>query len=979
VVWNVNVTDIQEGAYKWAAWCNDSAGNGDWTDTNRTFSVDLTLPHITIDLPANTSYNSSEGRTLNYTVTETYISTCRYSLDGANATLLSGCANATLNASLLTEGQHNLTVYANDTAGNLNLSTVYFTIDLTSPAITIISPGADAWDDDGNVIFQFRPYENLSYLTNCTVFIYNTTNTSDWYNVSNQTAIVNNITNNISLPYILSNGSNQNGTFVWNVLCSDFVNRSRQTSNYTFYVGNRSDIIVYDITYTPAVSPSPGSNLTINVTVKNRGTANVVNDTLLRFCFSNTSNPCTNSINLTNATVLASSLTTGSSASSTFSVTLSRGSGTYYAYAYADYQTNETEQSESNNTMTKTISTNLNVTIMNITYNNGAPLPLPGGNTTITASVKYDNGTVATNLTLAKFALYDAWTSGGASETNRTSSLTQIDFSQNTSGIYIFNYTVSSKNTTTNKSEYGTHTIKLYANDTSTGYEGNSSSSSYTLAAPNLLVRFNPDADFPMEVSTSTSLAVEVANNGAAPLYNVYVKWNRTTLSGTTVSPSNLSCGYTNLTNGSGWVTCGSISVTSGTTTGTLTLTLITSYGNVGASDFYNGTIDDTTLAITIEDTSSNQSSSNQQSSTTCTTNASCNSNQYCLNSACVTLTCPSGYTASNHKCVLDTVSKINITEYASSIFIIQGQSNTSYIKVKNFGTTSYTVKMNTTFNISGVSISITPASYALGNGSTTTFTMKITVGNTTEIGEYRKTIRVYDSSNPALYDEKTVTLYINPTSETQVTINQTYIDYKALYDALLASFAQIKQELISFENMTKVNRTYAALEGMLSQIESYISTGDYIKAHELLADFNTTLTTFSEQIEDLKIEESSVMEKRGTETWNWTIIGAVVVAAILLLVYLLLPPKKQTGYHPEKGYTPRKPEEKKKHGGLFGGVFGKKEKQKSISEFKKVPEKKSDQKTDKKPEQQTSLQTYKEGYEKLKTVDYDHEKRKKQ
>lgn len=49
---NISVTGIPNGAYKWAVWCNDSAGNSDIT-TNRTFTVDSTVPLVQLTLPVN--------------------------------------------------------------------------------------------------------------------------------------------------------------------------------------------------------------------------------------------------------------------------------------------------------------------------------------------------------------------------------------------------------------------------------------------------------------------------------------------------------------------------------------------------------------------------------------------------------------------------------------------------------------------------------------------------------------------------------------------------------------------------------------------------------------------------------------------------------------------------------------------------------------------------------------------------------------
>ena len=41
--WSIQVDGIPEGAgHIWGVWCNDTLGNEDWTNTNRTFTVDAT-------------------------------------------------------------------------------------------------------------------------------------------------------------------------------------------------------------------------------------------------------------------------------------------------------------------------------------------------------------------------------------------------------------------------------------------------------------------------------------------------------------------------------------------------------------------------------------------------------------------------------------------------------------------------------------------------------------------------------------------------------------------------------------------------------------------------------------------------------------------------------------------------------------------------------------------------------------------------
>jgi len=135
------------------SWTQVSGTNGVNTASNyvyayiTSFSVfapmaqvgDTTPPTIIISSPANAS-TSDTTPLLNASFGET-VSYAWYNVNGTtNSTPVGSTSNLTLELPSLGDGQHNITVYANDSAGNLNSSTVYFTIDTTPPTITITSP-----------------------------------------------------------------------------------------------------------------------------------------------------------------------------------------------------------------------------------------------------------------------------------------------------------------------------------------------------------------------------------------------------------------------------------------------------------------------------------------------------------------------------------------------------------------------------------------------------------------------------------------------------------------------------------------------------------------------------------------------------------------------------------------------------------------------------------------------------------------------
>ncbi|PVX27020.1 MAG: hypothetical protein CW716_04445 [Candidatus Bathyarchaeum sp.] len=126
---------------------------------------DTTPPAVTVLSPTNTTYTSNDVP-LDFTVDEPTDWIC-YSLDGQSNITING--NTTLTG--LTEGQHFLVVYANDTSGNTGASnTKYFTVELPILGVTIVLP------------------ENRTYATSEVPFSYlvNETATSVVYSLDGQ-------------------------------------------------------------------------------------------------------------------------------------------------------------------------------------------------------------------------------------------------------------------------------------------------------------------------------------------------------------------------------------------------------------------------------------------------------------------------------------------------------------------------------------------------------------------------------------------------------------------------------------------------------------------------------------------------------------------------------------------------------------------------------------------------------------------------
>ena len=121
-----------DGNHTFEYYSVDVAGNTEAMNTDYA-ALDITPPTITIQSPTNATYSRTNIE-LNVSANEP-IHTWQYSLNGAAN--VSFTPNTTFTAP---EGANSIVVTANDTAGNRNTATVYFTIDTIPPTVRIDSP-----------------------------------------------------------------------------------------------------------------------------------------------------------------------------------------------------------------------------------------------------------------------------------------------------------------------------------------------------------------------------------------------------------------------------------------------------------------------------------------------------------------------------------------------------------------------------------------------------------------------------------------------------------------------------------------------------------------------------------------------------------------------------------------------------------------------------------------------------------------------
>jgi len=109
----------------WSCQATDDANANAFSTQNRTLILDANPPDITITTPSGIlNYSKFTGNlTLNFTATDTNLGSCWYNYNNTNHTV--SCSSGVLSSNqVVLTTQKNLTVYANDTIGNLNSSFV---------------------------------------------------------------------------------------------------------------------------------------------------------------------------------------------------------------------------------------------------------------------------------------------------------------------------------------------------------------------------------------------------------------------------------------------------------------------------------------------------------------------------------------------------------------------------------------------------------------------------------------------------------------------------------------------------------------------------------------------------------------------------------------------------------------------------------------------------------------------------------------
>ncbi len=136
--WNISTAGWGDGTYDLTVVAQDAAGN----TRSRTFhfTVDSTLPALSLNTPGNNSYIVA-GTVLNFTITDLNLDTATWDR-GTGAQGFSPMWN--ISTTGWADGDYNVSVSASDLAGNTRVRVYHFILDSTLPSVVLDTPANNA-------------------------------------------------------------------------------------------------------------------------------------------------------------------------------------------------------------------------------------------------------------------------------------------------------------------------------------------------------------------------------------------------------------------------------------------------------------------------------------------------------------------------------------------------------------------------------------------------------------------------------------------------------------------------------------------------------------------------------------------------------------------------------------------------------------------------------------------------------------------
>lgn len=239
-IFSYTINNLSSGTHNYKVYANNSL-----TGVSKTQSLTVNLnvtepPKITFVTPTN-GLNTSTSFIINASVTSTInISSVQFNVSNLtlSATKNGEYWDALLNTSLLTEGTHTLYAIATDSESNVNSTFQTFTLDITPPELTLLTPANNSEETSNRTITFTYNVSDTTGARNCSLYL---------------NSVLNESNSGISFTKTLADGN-----YNYTISCTDYIDlQINKTQTITISV---------DIPTITLNSPVNGKTTVANVT-----------------------------------------------------------------------------------------------------------------------------------------------------------------------------------------------------------------------------------------------------------------------------------------------------------------------------------------------------------------------------------------------------------------------------------------------------------------------------------------------------------------------------------------------------------------------------------------------------------------------------------------------------------------------------------------------------------------------------------------
>jgi hypothetical protein len=243
----------------------------------------------------------------------------------------------------------------------------------------------------------------------------------------------------------------------------------------------------------------------------------------------------------------------------------------------------------------------------------------------------------------------------------------------------------------------------------------------------------------------------------------------------------------------------------------------------------------------------------------------------------------------------------LSITSWPKSVSIIQGESASVDIKVKNAG--KKTVQnIQTKVEGTGVDASWWKGTLltSLTAGLEFTLPVAFTIPANASVGDYEI---VYVASSQNVTARASSHLIITPNAATKVVINNTIANLTGQYDGL---FNLLTEAARKGGNTSSANETLGEAKALIDKASNYAKAGDWVSANALLTQIQSALNSAETKISALSNSSGLSIINLGGQSTYLMAGGAIVVIAIgAVVVWMSKTGKPLPGIKSLPGFKP--------------------------------------------------------------------------